>query len=539
MAQFIGGHVIITSRLSNFAAEIEPLELDVLSIDDAATFLLERTKGRRRLNPDDEEKARKLAKELDGLALALEQAGAYIAARRLTFEQYLKQWRENQDKVMAWYDEAVMHYPRAVAVTWQTSVAQLTPAGRLLLERLAWLASEPIPEFLLDVPCPGEDENLVEAFADLAAYSLITRDAEGPFFLIHRLVQDVTRRSLTIEARTRSLSEALNWINTAFAGDPGDVRNWPQLEPLVPHGQSIASFADAAEIPEPTARLMNQIAGLLQTKALHAEAEPLLRRSLAIDEKKYGSDHFNVAIRLNNLAETLIDTNRLTEAEPLVRRSLAIVEKTQPPDSPAVATGLNNLAHLLQERKRNVEAEPLLRRSLAIVESQFGPDDPRITSALNNLGRLLIATNRTTEAEALVRRALAIDEKGLGPCHPTVANRLNNLAGLLSATNRHAEAETLIRRALAIDENSFGAEHPDVANRLNNLTAFLGATNRWVEAEPLMRRSLTILIGFRRRTGHQHPYFGLVLENYASVLKNTGKSDAEIKSTIQALMASG
>jgi hypothetical protein len=91
---------------------------------------------------------------------------------------------------------------------------------RRLLERLAWLAPEKVPEALLDVPIPGiEGENLRDAFDDLAAYSLVTHDAAGPFFLVHRLVQDVTRRSLAGEARQRSLVEALGWINAAFAGD--------------------------------------------------------------------------------------------------------------------------------------------------------------------------------------------------------------------------------------------------------------------------------------------------------------------------------
>jgi hypothetical protein len=110
MGQVTGGHVIITSRLSNFADEVEPLELNVLSDDDAAAFLLDRTKSRRRTTSDDENKAREVAKELDGLALALEQAGAFIAKGKLTFEQYLEQWRSNRDKIMAWYDEIVMHY---------------------------------------------------------------------------------------------------------------------------------------------------------------------------------------------------------------------------------------------------------------------------------------------------------------------------------------------------------------------------------------------------------------------------------------------
>ena len=56
----------------------------------------------------------------------------------------------------------------------------------------------------------------------------------------------------------------------------------------------------------------------------HADAEPLYRRALAIDEKSFGPDHPNVATDLNNLALLLQATNRLPEAEPLSRRHLQI-----------------------------------------------------------------------------------------------------------------------------------------------------------------------------------------------------------------------
>jgi hypothetical protein len=69
---------------------------------------------------------------------------------------------------------------------------------------------------------------------------------------------------------------------------------------------------------------MNQLGLLFKTKALHARAEPLYRRALAITEASYGSDHPDVAIRLNNLAQLLHATNRPGEAEPLMRRALAI-----------------------------------------------------------------------------------------------------------------------------------------------------------------------------------------------------------------------
>lgn len=62
-----GGHVVMTSRLARFPRGVERLDLDVLSLDDAATFLLEATEGGRRKAADDTEQARVLAEELGSL----------------------------------------------------------------------------------------------------------------------------------------------------------------------------------------------------------------------------------------------------------------------------------------------------------------------------------------------------------------------------------------------------------------------------------------------------------------------------------------
>ena len=69
---------------------------------------------------------------------------------------------------------------------------------------------------------------------------------------------------------------------------------------------------------------MNNVAQLLDAKALLAEDEPLMRRALSVAEASLGTDHPEVAIRLNNLAALLLATNRLADAEPLMRRALAI-----------------------------------------------------------------------------------------------------------------------------------------------------------------------------------------------------------------------
>ena len=119
-------------------------------------FLLERTPHRRKA-ADDAVQAAAVARELDGLALALEQAGAYIDKLRLSFAEYLERWEAKRPEVLRWHDLRLMQYPASVAVTWETTFAQLTEPERRLLEVLAWLAPEPIPLFLFDA------EPLVEA----------------------------------------------------------------------------------------------------------------------------------------------------------------------------------------------------------------------------------------------------------------------------------------------------------------------------------------------------------------------------------------
>ena len=58
------------------------------------------------------------------------------------------------------------------------------------------------------------------------------------------------------------------------------------------------------------------------------------------------------AVRLTNLALLLQATNRLADAEPLYRRALAINEKSNGPDHPIVAKSLNNLGILRWEAGR-------------------------------------------------------------------------------------------------------------------------------------------------------------------------------------------
>jgi len=200
-----------------------------------------------------------------------------------------------------------------------------------------------------------------------------------------------------------------------------------------------------------------------------------------------------------------------------------------------LSTLLSQFGLFLPAKAEFSAAKPLLRRALAIVEKNLGEEHTNVGAALNNLASLLQATNRLEAAEPLMRRALAINEQSYGPEHPRVAIGLSNLAHLLQATHRLEEAEPLIRRALEIDEQSYGPEHPDVARDLNNLACLLQDTNRLQEAEPLSRRALAIFLDVTGRTGHPHPRLDAVLANYTGILRDLGRSEADIQAELGAL----
>jgi tetratricopeptide (TPR) repeat protein len=444
LARLTAGDVLITSRIANWPAGVEPRELHVLGESDAVAFLLERTRNNRRKQPDDATAAESIARQLDGLALALEQAGTLIAKQRLSLAEYLARWQETRADVLKWYDKRLMKYPASVAVTWETSFAQLGPGEQALLRVLAFLDPAPIPLFFFDAaPLAAAVADPREALAGLAGLSLVRYAPEEDTVSVHRLVQEVTRGRASEPDRTAALRAALAAVNVVVPADADDVRTWGIWTPLAPHAAAVARQADDATIRAPTARLMDRLGTYFQYRGQLRAAEPFFHRALAIDERSIGPEHPNVAIRLNNLALLLHDTNRLGEAEPLFRRALAMGERSYGPEHPEVAPYLSNLAVLLKDTNRPGEAEPLYRRALAIAERSYGPEHPEIASYLSNLAVLLRDTNRSGEAEPLIRRALAIDEQSDGPEHPHVAIDLNNQALLLRATNRRVEAEPL------------------------------------------------------------------------------------------------
>jgi hypothetical protein len=118
-----------------------------------------------------------------------------------------------------------------------------------------------------------------------------------------------------------------------------------------------------------------------------AEAEPLMRRVLANDEKSNGADHPSEAIDINKHAQLLQATNRLAEAEPLMRRVLVTLLKftrTTGHVHPNLCTFTNNYYGLLKQMSF---ADREVRRQLLELSKGAGLDDQGARKLLAGLFR--------------------------------------------------------------------------------------------------------------------------------------------------------
>ena len=222
----------------------------------------------------------------------------------------------------------LQQYPISLASTFLTSFAQLGEVAQDLLQTLAWFSPAPIPESLLDKPPltvaeGGESkEELYAALAELAAYSLVTRTNNCAGFSVQRLVQELSRPD--DDPQHSHLLNALLWLKTAFAADPKEGRNWPRLEPLAAHAQSVAEYADHLGYPFSSARLMTDLGTLYAKKSLNNQAERLMKRAAEINKASFKPDHPSFSSKLNPLALLFHHPNRLAAAELHNRQALEI-----------------------------------------------------------------------------------------------------------------------------------------------------------------------------------------------------------------------
>jgi tetratricopeptide (TPR) repeat protein len=533
------GHMLLTTRAQVMGGLAHKIEVETMRPETGALLLLRRAgllapgAPLEQAAAADVTLAKELSEEMGGLPLALDQAGAYIEAVACSLQDYQRLYQTHRAELLKERGGVVPDHPESVATTWSLAfqkVKQSNPAASDLLRLCAFLHPDAIPEEIITKGAEYLDAQLQATARDplalnkaimvLRAYSLVSRDSTTHTLTIHRLVQAVLKESMDEQSRREWAKRTVRAVNLAFP-DVADIALWEQCERYLPHALVCATLIGEYTLAFPeVARLLNQTAYYLYSRAQYPQAEPLYQRALAIREQQLGPEHPDTALSLNNLAELHRAQGKYEQAEPLYQRALAIRERQLEPEHPDTATSLNNLALLYYTQGKYEKAEPLYQRALPVMEKQLGPEHPHTAESLNNLALLYHAQGKYEKAEPLYQRALDIHERVLGPEHPYTAQSLNNLAELYYTQGKYEKAEPLLQRALAIRERQLEPEHPDTAESLNNLAGFYHAQGKYEKAEPLIRRALAI---YERVLGPEHPHAARSLNNLAGLYYSQGK----------------
>jgi tetratricopeptide (TPR) repeat protein/transcriptional regulator with XRE-family HTH domain len=555
------GHILLTSRAQATGTLAQGLSVEKLAIQEGTLLLLRRAKL---LVPtaslDDTPQAlladaQTIVEALDGLPLAIDQAGAYIEEVGCSLSEYLALFQRRRSALLNRPSFVSFDYPYTVASTWSLSfqkVEQTNPAAAELLRLCAFLDPDYIPEALLTDGAaelsPILQDTLLdplllhEAIQVLRRYSLIKRDPVERYLNMHRLVQLVLKDGLDESTQRQWAERTIRAVNRAFPEVA--LETWAICERCLPHVHSCVALIDRHSFAFPeAARLLHYAGWYLRERGLYEQSAFFLHRALNMREQLLGSDHPDTATTLHVLARLYQYQGKYDQAASLFQRALAIREQAlgrfhmdtvdllndlgaisymlgnydhaeaylqrafsvfeqSPNENTFFADTLNNLAMLYQHQHKYDQAEPLSQRALSIYQQVLGHEHPYTLMTLNNLAYIYYLRGNYAQAERSLLQSLGIQERTLGSEHPDVAVGLNDLASVYRATEQYDQSTTFIQRALSIAEQSLGPQHPTTATILFDMACLYEAQQQNDQAILLYRRVLTI----REQTlGPQHP----------------------------------
>ena len=307
------GRLLLTTREKATGTLAQCVEIVCLDEIYGALFLLRRAKQLTHQQTLDaanatlREGAQEVSRELGGLPLALDQAGAYIETRLITPQQYLTFYRKRRQQLHADYTNP--HHSSAsitffLALEQVHNIPERGTAAVQLAQCCAFLASEAVPDevFLTNpsvlpdaLSAYAQDEI---AFADVCEaatrYALLRRETNPPGLSMHRLAQEVLHNRLNEDERKAMAEQTVQAVNAAFP-DP-EFPTWALCARLLPHAFACVLHIQKHALHTPYAsHLLHNTGTYLWYHAAYEEAEPLLMQALAIRRQVHGEEHRELA----------------------------------------------------------------------------------------------------------------------------------------------------------------------------------------------------------------------------------------------------
>jgi tetratricopeptide (TPR) repeat protein len=453
--------------------------------------------------------AAELAKELDGLPLALSTAGAYLEHVSMTLSEYLQLYKASWLELQTMSPQLDSYEERSLYSTWQITfdrIRQQNPASASMLKLWAYFDRQDIWFELLQYANARGDRYLQEltkdkvhfhnALALLCSFGLVEPDRAlqqqcgSGGYSVHSCVHSWMFFVLNKEWDQSLAQFALTCVASEIPMK-SERNSWILQRRLLQHAIRQDQFLLEGKVdPKGIEWTLDMLGLLWSDQGKLAEAEAMYLRALEGKEKALGPDHTSTLETVNNLGNLYSDQGKLAEAEAMYLRALEGKEKALGPDHTSTLETVNNLGTLYRDQGKLAEAEAMYLRALEGKEKALGPDHISTLETVNNLGNLYRDQGKLAEAEAIYLRALEGSEKALGPDHTSTLSTVNNLGNLYSDQGKLAEAEAIYLRALEGREKALGPDHTSTLETVNNLGTLYSDQGKLAEAEAMYVRAL-------------------------------------------------
>ena len=503
------GSILITTRLVRLAQLGNGIQIGKLD-GEQSHYMLESRMNRSTNNDLEQSQCMKLLRLLDGLPLAIAQAGSYMRETQCSVVEYLESYEQNWTNLMETNeeDEVLTDYESgSVWTTWTVSYKQIQKVNEaaanlirlwgLLSPKDFWFdiirswrdfTGDEKPEWMKKLSARTE---FTKTMGVLVSYSLVERKMDSDGYSMHPVVHHWVQHAFPVDS-----DFDLACLASQLIAENVPSKNCREYVPvqrrLRPHVECcsawlckiIHSISDASRWKN--VMFVLKIGLFFTDLDMPGRAKYLLEHALMLSTQLQGRTGYLSLDILDNLGATYFNLGYLPEAEHLYREVL----ESNPPSHTQFATQ-QNLGTLCLKDDRLGEALELSRLAFEGMQASLGPDHPSTVEELEDLGDIYLKQGDLPKAEATYQECLVKYETALGPSHPLTYNMFSTLGGVLATQNNLPKAEALYRKLYSSRDTACKPGDDDWVSKSIPLATFLCEQRRFEEAQTLCENVLT------------------------------------------------
>ena len=317
-----------------------------------------------------------------------------------------------------------------------------------------------------------------------------------------------------------TMAQALGMLGVILNKEGKDTEAEPVLKRAIAIGEKYKAK------PDYMSGLIDHLGFVYGAQGKQVEAEALHLKALAIREKVHGKGSLETRSNLNNLACVYLRNGRYQDADALFERSRALYRKEPGLRNVNLVNVLTNSAYTKTALGQYDEAEKLFKEALDTAKAGGVEETYDASYIYANLGDVYRMRDRFSEAEALYRKSLALTEKAFGKDNTKSAVDLRNLGRCMQDQGNNQAAREYLESAYRIAKKEYGEDNPEVTKTLGDLGSVLACLGETKQGEEYVNQALA---ASQKRWGVDSPLNAGYIRNLAEVYYNQGRRDDAIK----------